>query len=234
LLKLFYFWNKSKIIEKLLAYISDYSHLLPVLLILLNWKILRREFIILGLYCISVFLLNLFISDIFDHVGRTYYLIYTFIEYVSFSFLVWYSISSTKFRRTVFYLSILFVAFQFIYFFLGQRKLLDSVPIGVETIFILVYIFYFLFEQLRINLSTSVYNNYFFWINIGILIYLSGTFFFYILVNHLPVNQIQPYWYITYIFDILKNLMLSIGIYICSKTPKNKTIPSNNIPFLDY
>jgi hypothetical protein len=188
----------------------------------------------LGIYAVCVFLLNLFIDDIFKIVGRGYYLIYTSIEYVSFALIIWHNIQNKIFKKAVFYLSLLFVGFQVIYFLIGQRKLLDSVPIGVEAIFILIYLFYFFYEQMKINISTSIYNNHAFWINVGILIYLSGTFFFYILVNYLPKEQIQPYWYITYIFDIIKNLMLSVGIFIYMVSPKNKNITSNNIPFLDY
>jgi hypothetical protein len=65
------------------------------------------------------------------------------------------------------------------------------------------------------------------------LVYLSGTFFFYILVNHMPSSKIQPYWFITYIFDILKNILFGIGLVInISRWKEQRQIPKN-IPYLD-
>lgn len=217
-----------------MLYILLCSYLLPVLLIVFYFRKSKKEFNLLGIYCICIFILNLFFDPIVDSLGRSYYIIYTFIEYLTFAFIIWHSVEKNRLKKLIVSLSVLFVAFQVIYFFTGQKKLFDSVPIGVETIFILVFIFFFFHEQLNGNNPTSISKNHFFWINIGILIYLSGTFFFYMLVNHLPVKQIQPYWYITYLFDIIKNVMLAIGIYIFMTSRKTDNLLSKKIPHLDF
>jgi len=130
-------------------------------------------------------------------------------------------------------LSAAFIAFQILYLFSNDKKKLDSLPIGIETILILIFIFYFFYEQLKLNTPMPLYKNYAFWIAIGILIYLSGTFFFYILVNHLPPQQIQPYWFVTYIFDIAKNIFLSIGILLFGNRLKDQLSKIKNVPYLD-
>jgi hypothetical protein len=177
--------------------------------------------------------LNYFITDLFNSFGRTYYLIYTFLEYAAFTFFLWSNIKNRKFKNFILALSFSFFLFQIVYFFAAPRKLLDSAPIGVETILILVYIFYFFYEQLKINTTTTIYNHPTFWIATGILIYLSGTFFFYILVNHLPAHEIQPYWFITYIFDIVKNIMMAIGMIIFISKAKSQAHSPKKIPYLD-
>lgn len=131
--------------------------------------------------------------------------------------------------------SLLFVTFQALYFSFAQPKLLDSIPIGVQTILVLSYIFYFLYIQISSTTSIPLYKQHTFWLAVGILIYLSGTFFFYILINHLPERQIQPYWFITYIFDIIKNILFSIAVLVYSRTPKDPAKTEQpNTPYLDF
>jgi hypothetical protein len=181
--------------------------------------------------------MNYFSLDIFFYdlgIGKqAYYLIYTFFEYSAFAYLLWKNIRNVKFKKSIILLSIAFVVFQIVYFIVAPIKKMDSAPIAVETILILVFIFYFFFEQIKHVTSENIYSNPHFWIATGILIYLSGTFFFYILVNHLPAKQIQPYWYITYIFDLIKNLLITAGMLIfLSKSKSHSGIPKN-IPYLD-
>lgn len=185
------------------------------------------------MYCILTFSFNFFFSEL-SGFGDYYNFFYTLIEYTIFSFILWVNIENKRFKSFILLLSLLFIVFQTIYLFAEKRKLLDSVPIGVETILILVYIFYFFYEQLKIQSITPVYKKHIFWIALGILIYLSGTFFFYILINYLPLKEIQPYWFITYIFDIVKNILLAVSVLVFINNPKPVTKTFQNIPNLDF
>ena len=188
----------------------------------------------LPLYGLVFFFLNIFFTQIFSEVGKAYYLGYTFLEYATFTYLLWGQIQNKRFKKAILYLSFGFVLFQMIYFlYAPNNKVLDSAPIGVESILVLVYVFYFFYEQLRNITATNIYNLPVFWYACGILIYLSGTFFFYILANHLSPTEILPHWYVTYIFDILKNLLLTIGILVSISKLKSTPTLSKNIPYLD-
>ena len=188
---------------------------------------------VLPIYGLIFFLLNLLFTQIVSLAGTAYYLVYTFLEYATFTYLLWIQIKSVSFKKIILLLSCCFVVFQILYFLFAPKKVLDSAPIGVETILILVYIFYFFYEQIRNISSTNIYNLPVFWYACGILLYLSGTFFFYILVNHLASTVILPHWYVTYIFDILKNLLLTIGLFVSlTKVNSGPRIPKN-IPYLD-
>jgi hypothetical protein len=92
---------------------------------------------------------------------------------------------------------------------------IDSVPIGIESILIIVYSFYFFFEQLK-KTETLIYENFFFWVSIGMILYLSGTFCIYLLSNTMSSKELHEYWFITYVFDIIKNtfFVISLLIYI--------------------
>jgi hypothetical protein len=104
---------------------------------------------------------------------------------------------------------------------------LDSIPVGVETILIFLYIFYFLYQEFKKENQLLIKNSMF-WISMGIFFYLAGSFFFNILANHMSKAEIDEYWYYTYLFDIVKNILIAIGLFVYKQ--KNRTEP---LPFLD-
>jgi hypothetical protein len=161
--------------------------------------------------------------------------IYTFFEYGVFASIFWINIKKAKTKRLIILISILFFAYQIFYVFTAKDKGLDTVPIGIETILLLIYILYF-FYQFSKDLGTSyIYNHYAFWIAVGILIYLGGSFFFFILFDYLNPEEVQTFGDMTYVAEIIKNILFATGIYIYSKYPfKNKPEKKESIPFLDH
>lgn len=173
-----------------------------------------------------------------DHLAeKQYYFVYTLLEYVTFTYLLFQNMNSRTVARVVAVISIPLLVFQVFYLMYAQPKLLDSVPIGVYTLFMLGYIFYYFYRVLMSQVSVPLYKQYTFWIAIGILTYLSGTFFFYILINHMPKSQIRPYWFITYIFDIIKNLLFVVAVVIFTRSTQNgsnRPVTNHKTPFLDF
>ena len=155
---------------------------------------------------------------------------YTILEYSVFSSLMWLNIENKSFKKIMLFLSGSFISFQIIYFLTSKSKGLDTVPIGIESILIFVYIFYFFFEYVKNVKNQYLYTNYCFWAAIGIMIYLGGNFFF----NILASNQIRNLWYLTYIPDLVKNILLCISFIIHSRYP-NETTKSQqtSVPYLD-
>jgi len=191
--------------------------------------------LIIVFYCLIFFTLNL-VFDLIPRgsVGRKiYYFGYTFLEYISFASIFWIIIENKIFKKFIFVTSIFFIVFQIIYYLTAQNIRLDTLPIGVETILVFIYIFYFFFEQFKSTKNQLLYSNYVFWIVIGIMIYLGGTFFFNILANHLNNEQIVDYWYFSFLADILKNIFFSVGLFVFSQQPKSKKMANTSLPYLD-
>ena len=69
----------------------------------------------------------------------------------------------------------------------------------------------------------------------GILIYLSITFFFNILVNNLENNFFEKYYFYTYLGDIIKNIIFSFALfyYLKQKNISDSQYKKSHIPFLD-
>ena len=117
--------------------------------------------------------------------------------------------------------SLVFLTFIIIYHLSVKFRYIDSVPIGVETIFVFIFAFYHFYEELTGSSTLFVYQKPDFWITFGIVFYLAGSFFIYIYASTLTKTEVQQYWYITNIFSILKNLFFCIGILLHTKPPRD-------------
>jgi len=159
---------------------------------------------------------------------------YTTFEYLFFTYILFKNIKSRRIKPYIVILSFLFIVFQAIYVQLGTIIRLDTIPIGIETILIVFYIVVFLSELAK-NMETSILKNYCFWISIGILIYLCGSFFFYILIDSLKRNEIEMFGKMTYISEIIKNVLFGLSLIVYSKAGFKKEIQQEirPAPFLD-
>jgi hypothetical protein len=110
---------------------------------------------------------------------------------------------------------------------LGSRPVLDSIPIGIETILIFVFAFFYFFEQMNDTTDLFIYNKPSFWAVLGILLYLSGSFFIYIFANQITIKELGKYWIITNIASILKNILFAIAIYIQANQSQKKSSKKN-------
>lgn len=227
--------EKSKTIEKLFLHIVIYSYLVLPLVFLLTYRHkTNRIAIYIAAYGV-LFFIFLKASKLFPGENLALFQsLYTCLEFLGFAFLFWYSISGKTFKIILIICSLLFIALQVIYFLTAKHARLDSIPIGVETILNFIFIIYFFIHFYQKTDSGYIYNHYCFWTSMGILIYLGGSFFFYILINNLSKEQVDTYGNLTYIAELIKNLLFGVAIYVSSKSqtdnPPNK---QSNIPFLD-
>lgn len=232
--KVFYIWSKSRFIENLFYQILFYSFLLPPLL---YWRFLRKtgrdiKVETLVYYCVTIFLF-LLIDDNFTIPGKIKWRLFTLLEYSFFAVLVYQQLKLRRQKQLVIVLSILFVIFQVLYYALIHKKKFDSIPVGIETILIFIFIFFFLYEQLKDVKDLPIYSNYFFWVSIGLFIYLGGSFFIYLMANSMSREEIIKYWFFTYVVEVIKNFLFIVAVLVYYKNPK-KASPRPSLPNLDF
>jgi hypothetical protein len=228
--------GKIQIIESLLDYILLYSFLVPVLLFSFLYKKIKGDvvcYIILA-YSIIFFLLNFYFDSIPDSVfwRKAYHFSYTFLEYISFTCIIFLKTINLKFKRFIFITSLFFTIFQIYYTINSRLELLDSIPIGIESILIFIFIVYYLFEEFRSLNDSFIFANYIFWISLGIILYLGLSFFFNILLNSTKDAVILKYWNYLYILDVIKNFLFAYAIFLYSRN-KNQKIKHQSLPNLD-
>jgi hypothetical protein len=227
--------DKFQYIENLFLYILKASFLIPIFIILVFLKKTKKETVILGLliYSICFFILIPLWDYIPTSSRKIYATCYTFLEYSFFSFLLFHSLKQRTSKVFLVIASICFLLFLIFYFILGPFKRVDSVPIAIETILILSYIVFYFYEQLTIPKNQYLFHNYFFWIILGVILYLSGSLFIYMLANSFPYEELMKYWVFTYIVEILKNILFGISVIIYLQQTKNVRTIEKNIPNLD-
>lgn len=225
--------DKIQTIEKLFFNIVTYSYLLlPLTFLITLFK--SRKTILFSVYGLIFFLLNFFLY-LFDtsHVLRKVYSSsYTFLEYLFFTWALWREIRNRKLRIAILILSISFYIFQVFYFFNSTINHIDSVPVGIETILLFIYILFFFYQYFKETTTRYIYNEPCFWLAIGILIYLGGSFFLNILAGHLSGPEMENYWYITYIAETIKNMLLVIAMILYSRKSE-KNVTEKSMPYLE-
>jgi hypothetical protein len=229
---------KIQIIEKLFLHILTYSFLLLPLLVLIL-KLRTKDAVITGLYGFVMFVtLSGYIYQIIK-ANYLYITVYTFLEYLFFTSLIWLNIVNNRLKVAIAILSSLFVGLQIISYLITLNStkthaILDSVPVGVETILVYIYITFFFYESLKNPTQDHIYTKSCFWLCIGMLIYLGGTFFFNILLNHMDTSQVDRYWFLTYIADTAKNLCFCLSIFLVARHHhRDNSLHRSSVPYLD-
>jgi hypothetical protein len=115
--------------------------------------------------------------------------------------------------------SIIFIIVSILDIYTSSFTSFDSLPSGIESILVLSYCLFFVYEKMT---STDFSFNGTIWITIGFILFFSGTFFLFILSqnNFKDSSFILTYGYIVAIFNIIKNLFITIGIFSESNNSK--------------
>lgn len=208
---------KTKTIENLFNYLAFFSDLLPCLLFFIFLKKTKsiQPLWIIVLYCVYDFLTNIGLLYLDHKPARVFlYSSFTFFEYAFFVWILFLFIKNAVFRKFIIGISFFFALFIIIYNLLVKVIGIDSIPIGVEAILILIFSFYYLYEQMKGTDTLFVYSRYPFWIVLGMMLYLAGSFFIYIYASQLDPSEVGKYWIYTNIFSIIKNIFFTIAILL--------------------
>lgn len=176
-------------------------------------------------------MLNLFWEDWHVRFRRWYNFTYTLVEYGTFTYLLYINIESKRARVMIIITSFFFVGFVYFFNFVYHNRL-DSIPIGTETLLLLIIGIYFFYEQFKNPQLLYVYGHYCFWITMGILVYLCGSFFIFLRGDSITAAEKDQFWFLTYVFEIVKNICFGVAIVVLSRKP-NQPHPDNKIPYLD-
>jgi hypothetical protein len=160
------------------------------------------------------------------------YTLFTVVEGVAFLSFLWVQIKNKTVKKVSIITGIAFVVFNILYLYFTKnpdKTDFISIPIGIETIIILVFSYYYLYERTDDTSTLYIYSTFGFWVVIGMVIYLSCSFFVYLFIGSIPENEKQFYWDITNVFGIIKNVLFTVAIIINSKPPKR--IPPSDFEY---
>lgn len=228
---------KTKTIENFFNYLDFYSNFFPVLFFFIYFKKSRGTrvlwlIVIYSLYNYLTALGTLYYYSTFTQIFL--YAYFTLFEYLLFTSAIYFFIENKLFKKLIIVLSICFIAFFIPYNIFVTIRGIDSTPIGIETILILIFSFYYLYEQMQDIENRFIYNRFSFWIVIGMMFYLSASFFIYIYTSYLPNDKtIAQYWIFTNVFSILKNIFFTIAMIIHANESRRKPSVKNRVSLLN-
>jgi hypothetical protein len=190
---LIYFYKSKQRFFSLIAFYSFYCIFSDLVLSKLSLKYLESE-----LYSFRLF---------------------TIVEYSIITFFIFQLIESDLFKKLIKIGSTIFIIVSILDIYTSSFTSFDSLPSGLESILILSYCLFFVYEKMT---STDFSFNGTIWITIGFILFFSGTFFLFILSqnNFKDSSFILTYGYIVAIFNIIKNLFITIGIISESNNSK--------------
>lgn len=168
------------------------------------------------IYCILNEVLLIFLSHLRSR--DTIFIIFSsfnVIEFSFFCFFYWYALPKSLIRNIILILWILFLMFSTTdFFYINRERNFDSFTSGVENILIILLCIYYLIVHLKENYNLSIYSTFDFWVIIAFLIYLSGTFFLYIIAQNMLNDRkfLIQYNIINAVFNILKDILLAIAM----------------------
>lgn len=220
---------------KLFLYIGFLAPLLPLLFFLLFKRKSQERAVWVILFYILYCAINEFISYYFQQIASPliFYLfpLFTIIE-ISFISLYYYLLFESKKNTRKLILLSWFSFSVYAFFniiFPTKNQFWDSIPMGIESLIILVLSSYYLFIKIKRTNNLSFYTNFYFWVAVTFLLYFSGTFFLNIMAESMRRNPEYQmlYFGINIGFNILKNVLLAVAM-----TMKLKIIKSP-LPDLD-
>lgn len=159
---------------------------------------------------------------------------YTIIEFFFFCWFYYLLFPAGEIiKKIVPYIFISFTLFAIIDFYIiNQHLSFDSLVSGIEALIVIVLCGYYLFYQVSNTRDMMVYGTFNFWVIVAFLLFISGTFFLYIMTANMGKDPMFRYYYfiINLSFNILKNSFLCIAM-VMKSTPAIRREPS--IPDID-
>jgi hypothetical protein len=149
--------------------------------------------------------------------------LFTIVEFVSFSLLFLLIFKKSIIKKIIISAIVVFIPICLFNYFLQKNRNtnIDTIPITFQAIFFMSLAIYYFLDQIKNPTIYFIYYESEFWIITSILIYLSGTFFIYLFSSNLTQNDLDRYWFINYLFNILKNILIAMVFLLRRNNQKN-------------
>jgi hypothetical protein len=188
----------------------------PLLVFVLFYKRNRSLWVkVLFLYVIFSCLVDtlLLLLDTVSHRSTIFNLlsVFTLVEYSVFSYVLYSVITNRMFRGVILASSGIFFVFSIYYFLTVKNNTFDSLPASIESILIVAYSIFYLFDQMNKPQVIFIYQEPHFWFVVAFIIYFSGTLFLFIQASNLTKEVRDNFWKISLISLIIKNILFAIA-----------------------
>lgn len=215
--------------------VANLSNIIPLAIFLLFFSQTKKVDYAKAVAFSSIYVLLIYSYFLLfpNHVNAKFDAVNQFGEYVALSAILFYSLNSPVLRKVVLFAGIAFTLFCIIYVSLYVLTELDPVIMSVKSIILIVLSLLVFYEKFQKETDRVIYYDYRFWGLIGLIIYISGTFLFY-LVYADYFEEMKDLEIIPPVLYLFKSIFLAISLIILIKQTKQITGKTDKeIPFLD-
>lgn len=212
-----------------MIYITFISEILPLIFCILFYKKLNSK--ALKVFFIYTIVLSLFVilSTLSVYVFKSrifyFYIIrsYTIVEYLLFAKFL-YHVYNNSIAKKIIYYSVFPFIFYCIIDFVSNKSSFSNYPSLIEFLAFISFIIYFFYEKMKTVVQYPLYQSISFWICVGLFLYFTGNFFFFLFVNSSSDQKIIGQMKIIYsIVTISKNILLSCAFF-ASEIPEKQNV----------
>ena len=170
---------------------------------------------------------SLYLLNYLNKSNFLFYNIYQLAETFSLYYFFYYIIRRPFLKRLIWLFSFLYIILWLISFFKFGNSSYFSSCTNFENITVLALIIYYYYEQIIVINTVFIYGESIFWIATAFFIYIAGTFFLFLYIPSLNLAEQEKYYLLTYIFTIIRTVLLSVAVFI--KPGVKKTIQNRQI-----
>lgn len=207
------------------------SHLLPLVLyvLLFSIKVTHSALRVVLLYCLYSFFNDLLLiyaegRPESGKLGLILWCVFTLVEYCLLAMALRFILKSTSLKKVISISLPIFIFFATTAFYLSfssgdkiDSTIIDSLSITVEYLLLIAFCLFYFYEEMSFPNTAFIYSSFRFWIVVGILIYSTGTFFFFMYSSSLDGDEWSAWSVINYVFTLLKNTLFSIAVWVAKK-----------------
>ncbi|RYY48631.1 MAG: hypothetical protein EOO06_09590 [Chitinophagaceae bacterium] len=232
--------GKLTLIYKYLFYITLLAELFPLIFCILFYKKLNTKALkVFFAYAVSLFSFTLlaFLSREVAQNSMSYFLllrIFNIVEYTLIALFLRNVYQSTLFRRIVIFTIVPFIIFAVVDYIVTDKSQFNNHSTIVSSLLLILFIIYFFFEKMNTVVIYPLYQSISFWICVGLFLYFSGSFFFFLFIKAGEEKEFVILMNSIYAFVvILKNGLLSGALLASENSDSNDSLQIPNDLDLD-
>ncbi len=138
--------------------------------------------------------------------------LYNICEYCLFATFLYYLFKNKLAQKIVLYSILPFLIIALYNYFISTKAKFSNFPSLVEFLAFIVFIIYFFYEKMNTVVEYPLYQSISFWICMGLFIYFTGTFFYFLFINSGKDKQFVDQMKLIYCFvTICKDIMICVA-----------------------
>ncbi len=192
----------------------------------MNTKALKVFFV----YTIVLAFFVLFsILELFVFKSKSAYLftikLYGLVEYCLFATFLYQLYQSTLAKKIIIFSIIPFVIISIVNYYISLGSNFSNYPLLIEFLAFIVFIIYFFYEKMNTVVEYPLYQSISFWISMGLFIYFTGNFFFFLFINSSKDKDFMTQMRTIYsLVTITKNIILCVAFFATEKIETQEDI----------